>query len=107
MCYLKKADESLKIIFEAVFTDARYQLKEAEDPNSSKNMAYRSYYETLLNLSQQCFQNQVHDWQKKYPEDELEFIKGRLIQFLDETEGINFSAELINRKGKMIFLNSI
>jgi hypothetical protein len=104
---LKKADESLKSIFENVLADARKQLKEAEDPNGDLNMAYKSNYESMLIVSQQGYQEQLRQWQIKYPEDRLEFIKGRLIQFLEETDNIDFSAELIKREGKMIFLNNV
>ena len=40
----------------------------------------------------------------KYPADQLQYVKQRLHQFMDETEGIDFNAELVEKNGRKYFV---
>lgn len=47
----------------------------------------------------------IADWEAAYPSTHLPFVKQRLQQFLDETNDIDFSAELYEKKGIKYFTN--
>jgi hypothetical protein len=100
-----KADASLKPVFEGVLVESKKQLKEAENPDNEFIFAYRSNYQMMLEMSDQTFQQQIVDWNQKYPENHLQFLKQRLQMFLDETDSIDYSAELKEVKGKKIFMD--
>ncbi len=100
-----KADNSLKPVFEGVLVESKKQLKEAENPDNEFILAYRNNYQLMLESSDQVFQQQIVDWNQKYPENHLQFIKQRLQMFLDETDSIDYSAELKEVKGKKIFVD--
>lgn len=102
---LKNADASLKAVFEEVLADSRQMLKEAEDPNNPQIMAYRQNYEEMVKINEQAYKQQLSNWEESYPADHHQFIKKRLQQFLEETEDIDFSAELIEKDKKMVFVN--
>lgn len=100
-----KADNSLKPVFEGVLVESKKQLKDAENPDNEFILTYRSNYQMMLETSDQVFQQQIVDWNQKFPENHLQFIKQRLQMFLDETDSIDYSAELKEVKGKKIFVD--
>jgi hypothetical protein len=102
---LKKADASLKPIFENVLVEAKKQLKEAEDPNNKSFANYKKNYDQLLKSSQQSYTQSLQEWEKTYPSNHMLFVKQRLVKFLEETKDIDFGAELILKNGKKIFVN--
>ncbi|MEK6481814.1 hypothetical protein WJR50_30000 [Catalinimonas sp. 4WD22] len=102
---LKNADASLKAVFESVLADTKQALKDAEDPNNAQMMAYRQNYEEMLKINEQVYQQQLAGWEEHYPADHHEFIKKRLQLFLEESQDIDFSAELTEKDKKMVFVN--
>ncbi len=104
---LKKADASIKSIFENVLTESKKQLKEAEDPNNKTMANYAKNYPQLLKSNQQSYQQSLQQWEAKYPADQLLFVKQRLLKFLEETKDIDFNAEVNVKNGKKIFVNPV
>jgi len=104
---LKKADATLKPIFENVLIESKKQLKEAEDPNNKNFINYKKNYEQLVKSNQQTSAQRLQEWEKTYPSNHMLFVKQRLVQFLDETKDIDFDAELILKNGKKIFINPV
>lgn len=102
---VKTADANLKPIFQEVLTSARQLLEEAKDPNNPQLAIYAENYQQMVTLTEQSFQEQVRHWEMEYPEDHQQFVKKRLQQFLDETDNIDFSAEVIMKNGKKVFVN--
>ncbi len=102
---VKKADASLKPVFEKALTDGRKQLKDAEDPNNKVYIRYAKGYEENVRFNQQNYDRQIADWEAEYPSSQLLFVKKRLQQFLNETENIDFAAELTVRNGIKVFVN--
>lgn len=100
---LKKADASMKPVFEQVLAEGKKQLKEAENPNSKQNLSYRKNYEGAVKTNQQNYDRQLAGWEQEYPANHLLFIKPRLEQFLEETEGIDFTATTTLKNGKQVF----
>jgi hypothetical protein len=100
---LKKADASMKSVFEQVVAEGKKQLKEAENPNSKQYVNYRKNYEGAVKINQQNYDRQVADWEREYPSNHLLFVKPRLEQFLKDTEGIDFSATTVLKNGKQVF----
>lgn len=103
--HLKKADANSKAIFEKIVEEGKKQLAEAEDPNSKQNKHYRErfpeYAENVANTNKFLLEK----WESKYPSDPLKYIKPRLLDFLSETENIDFNAELKDKNNKKIFVN--
>lgn len=103
---LKKADASLKPIFENVLVQSKKQLKEAEDPNNKTIANYTKNYPQLLKSNQQSYTQSLQAWEARYPANHLLFVKQRLLRFLEETKDIDFAAELTIKNGKKIFVNT-
>lgn len=102
---LKKADASLKPIFEDVLASAKKGLKEAENPANKNIAAYKSGYPGLVKSMEESYKQQLQQWETKYPANQLLFVKKRLQQFLETTKDIDFAAQLTNRNGKKYFVN--
>lgn len=103
---LKKADPSVKQIFEKALEDAKKALKDAEDPNNKYYVNYTKNYPQLEKNFKESHDRSIADWNAKYPKDQLQFVKKRLQEFLDNTNGIDFSAELTEKNGKKVFVNA-
>ena len=102
---LKKADPSVKQIFEKALEDAKKALKDAEDPNNKYYVNYTKNYPQLEKNFKESHDRSIADWNAKYPKDQLQFVKKRLQEFLNTTNGIGFSAELTEKNGKKVFVN--
>lgn len=104
---VRKADASLKPVYEKSLADGRKQLKDAEDPNNKVYVRYAKGYEELVKHNQQGYNRLLAEWEAAYPSNHLLFVKKRLEQFLIETAGIDFAAELTTMNGKKIFVNPV
>jgi uncharacterized membrane-anchored protein YhcB (DUF1043 family) len=104
---VKKADPSVKAIFEQSLTTTKEELKKAEDPNNKILKNYERNYPGLLQQLEESHRQQLADWKIKYPENHLLFVKQRLQQFLDETKDIDFDAELTIKHNRKIFVNPL
>ncbi|HWI93904.1 MAG TPA: hypothetical protein VNT20_21645 [Flavisolibacter sp.] len=102
---LKKADPSVKQIFEKALEDAKKALKDAEDPNNKYYVNYTKNYPQFERNFKESHDRSIADWNAKYPKDQLQFVKKRLQEFLNTTNGIDFSAELTEKNGKKVFVN--
>jgi hypothetical protein len=87
---LKKADPSVKQIFEKALEDAKKALKDAEDPNNKYYVNYTKNYPQLEKNFKESHDRSIADWNAKYPKDQLQFVKKRLQEFLNTTNGIDF-----------------
>jgi hypothetical protein len=101
---VKKVDPSIKQIFEKALEDAKKALKDAEDPNNKYYANYTKNYPQLVKNFKENHDRAIADWNTKYPQNQLLFVRKRLQEFLNATTGIDFSAELIERNGKKIFV---
>lgn len=101
----KKADATLKPMFEKILVQAQKQLKDAQDPNSKTNANYRRNYEQTAKFADDANKRMLAEWEVKYPANHLLFVKKRMQQFLDETDDIDFNAVLETKNGKKIFVN--
>lgn len=104
---LKKADASIKSIFENALNENKKRLKEAEDPNNKTFANYTKNYPQLLKSNQQSYTQSLQEWEAKYPANQVLFVKQRLVKFLEETKDIDFGAELNVKNGKKIFVNPV
>ncbi len=102
---IKKADAANKKMFEDILVTAKKRLQEAEDPNNIGIANYRKNYPALVKNFEAGNQKQLADWEIKYPANHQQFIKGRLLQFLEETKDIDYNAELFTKNGKKYFVN--
>jgi len=101
----KKADANTKAMLENILVESKKQLKDAEDPENKLIRNYSSNYPQMAASYQQAYEEQLREWESKYPANEMLFVKQRLVKFLEETKEIDFNAELVSKNGKKIFAN--
>jgi hypothetical protein len=104
---VKKADASMKPLFQKSVEDAKKYLKEAEDPNNRQYVRYAKNYEGLVKEFKESYAAALAQWERKYPTNHLLYIKKRLTEFMDATKDIDFTAELTTKNGKKIFVNPV
>jgi hypothetical protein len=102
---VKKADASSKKMYENLVVEAKKALAKAEDPNNKHDVAYAKNYEGLVKSFKENYEKQLADWERKYPTNHLQYIKVRLLDFLEVTKDIDFAAELTTKNGKKYFVN--
>ncbi len=101
----KKADASMKPLFEKMLASNKAELKKAEDPNNKSYLNYAKSYEAMVKSNQENYDQQIKAWEEKYPANHLLYVKKRLQEFLDETATIDFDAKLITKGNKLYFEN--
>ncbi|MBO9155363.1 hypothetical protein ACFOTA_24340 [Chitinophaga sp. GCM10012297] len=102
---LQKADASTKPMYEKILATVRKQLQQAEDPANRSAAGYRNAYPDMVKNNNILHQQRIAEWEKKYPANHQLFVKQRLLQFLDETKDIDFSAGLYEKNGIKYFTN--
>lgn len=102
---VKNSDAANKPIFEKVLADSRKTLAEAESPNNPMIANYRKNYQQALKSNEESYAASLARWEKEYPSNPLAFVQKRLEAFLDYTKDIDFSAALVTKNGKQVFVN--
>ena len=102
---MKKADASMKNIFEPILVTLRQELKNAGDPNNRMLAEYKKNYPEMMKSVEASNKQRLAEWETKYPANQLLFVKERLKQFMEETGNIDFNAQLIEKNGKKYFVN--
>lgn len=111
---LKESEESLKTMpadlqeqMKPVLEMLRQQIKEldsADNPMFNDEMA--GYQKAAFDEQVRSYQKELKEWELENPPDPNQLVKRRLKEFLEETNGIDFAAELKpGREGKMVFVN--
>jgi hypothetical protein len=108
---IKDAEKSIKEMpdmekpLRPVVDMLKQNLKDYQDPK-------HSYFSSVAMSEKYDQENQVRyynermkDWQEDYPESIDTFIAGRLKTMLERTEGIDYSAQLVEKYGKKRFVN--
>lgn len=103
---LKKADASMKPVFEKLLVDAGKQLKEVQDPNNKMIASYAKNYPDMIKMIDLQHQSKIEQWEKEFPDNHLLFVKERLEMFMKETKNIDFDAALQVKNGKKYFVNN-
>lgn len=101
----KQADPKTKTILENILVESRRQLQDAKDPNNQLIRNYASNYEQMESSYQQAYEEQLKEWEAKYPDNGMLFVKQQLVKFMNETRDIDFNAELVAKNGKKYFVN--
>lgn len=103
---VKKADANTKEILEGVLKSSRQQLKQYEDPSNQQFAMYARNYPELVKTLKSSYASQLAQWEKKYPANQLLYVKVRLQEFMETTKDIDFTAELTTKNnGKKYFVN--
>jgi hypothetical protein len=102
---LKKADAATKPIFEKILVDANKLLKEAENLKNPVYVRYEKGYVNTVKEYKELNDRHLADWERKYPPNHLMYIKMRLQEFMNETQDIDFDAELTTKNGFKVFVN--
>jgi hypothetical protein len=102
---VRKSDPAYKSMFEKSLADAKKNLQDTEDPNNKYQVAYKKNYPQLVKSFKDGYTRSLADWSAKYPDNQLLYVKKRLVEFMNVTKDIDFSAELTEKNGKKIFVN--
>ncbi len=102
---IKKAPAEMKAIFEKTAEAAKQNLKQAEDPNNKYIKVYTQNFPAMEKHMKQLEEQQLKEWEAKYPNNHLLYIKVRLQEFLEATKDIDFDAQLVEKKGIKYFVN--
>lgn len=103
--YLRKADASMKDIFQKSVDQAKKYLKEAEDPNNRMYVNYARNYDRSVQQAKESNAANAAHFERRYPSNHQLYVKMRLQEFLDATKDIDFAAELKPKNGKKVFVN--
>jgi len=101
----KKAEPSMKSIFEPILATMKQELKNAQDPNNAMLANYKENYPEMMKSVEAANKQQLADWEAKYPANHQLFVKARLQQFMQETANIDFNAQLVEKNGRKYFVN--
>ena len=101
----KKADATMKPIFEKMLESNKAELKKAEDPNNKSVVNYAKAYDGMVKSNQENYDRQIKAWEEKYPANHLLYVKKRLQEFMDETATVDFDAKLVTKGNKLYFEN--
>jgi hypothetical protein len=92
-------------MYDKTIADAKKQLEIAEDPDNKSIANYTRNYPSLVRSNEASHERELQKWEATYPTNPALFIKIRLERFMTETEGIDYTAELIVKNNKKIFVN--
>jgi len=103
----KKSTGDTKKIYEGVIPVFRQQLKDLDDPN---NPMYSAEMEAMVKQGHddqvKAYQEEVKQWEKKYPTVPTAMIKQTLKYFLEISATVDFTAKLKKGpEGMMVFVN--
>ena len=103
----KKADAQYKPMFQKSIDDAKKYLKDAEDPNNRQYVRYAQNYDRSVKEAKEGYAHSTAEFLRKYPDNQLLFVKMRLQEFLDATKDVDFGAETTPKpNGKKYFVNA-
>ena len=105
---MKTAKEDMKNIFSESLEVLQKQLKDYEDPKNEiiplMAQGEKSQYEYYMKK----YQEETEAWQELFPENSRAFVKKRLQQMLEDTKGVDYNAELVERSNKKkYFVNPV
>ena len=101
----KATTPDMKKIYEKNLEDAKQNLKAAQDPNNEQYKSYAEGYPTMVQYSKQAREASLKEWNEKYPDNPLLYIKPQLEDFLESTKDIDYAAQLTEKNGKKYFVN--
>jgi hypothetical protein len=103
---LSTAQPQYKKMFEETLKSAKENLKSEEDPNNRHQVLYAKNYPSLVKTMKDSYTFALAQWEKKYPSNQLLYVKTRLQEFMDATKDVDYSAELTTKSnGKKYFVN--
>jgi hypothetical protein len=102
---LTTAQPQYKKLFEESLKSAKDNLKSEEDPANRHQVLYAKNYQGLVKQMKDNYAQQLKEWEKKYPTNQLLYVKMRLQEFIDATKDIDYSAELTTKNSKKYFVN--
>ncbi|MDD8012073.1 MAG: hypothetical protein PHX05_01165 [Acidobacteriota bacterium] len=94
-------DAETKKTMEGVIKEMRAQMVRMEEPGQRDLM--RQMTEMSVAEDKQRHENELKEWEQRYPADSRALIKKRIHDFLAASADVDFSAKLEPRGDKMIF----
>ncbi|WP_295117100.1 hypothetical protein [uncultured Chitinophaga sp.] len=99
------ADPEMKKTIGETLTMFKQNLKDAEANKSDMlNMMIEGEKQTY-DYRKKDFDNAMEAWEKTFPASSNAYIKLRLQEMLDATEGVDFNAQLTEKYGHKVFVN--
>ncbi|MBC7902122.1 MAG: hypothetical protein H7Y27_01805 [Gemmatimonadaceae bacterium] len=102
---LKTATAQMKPIYQNMLVESKKQLKEYQDPNNAMLKMYADNFKESESIQKEAYQNQLNAWEEKYPANPIFYVKLKLQEFLEATEGVDFNAATVEKNGKKYFTN--
>ncbi len=99
---LKKNPE-LNEVYTQLITDGKKQLALATDPKNEMFAFYEQNFPEMMKQNEELYASRMKEWEEKYPADPQRYVKGRLQEFLKETDNIAYNAQLVEKNGKKLF----
>lgn len=103
---LKTVEEKYKDMYLKNLEMLKKQLKEYEDPNNKMIKLIADSEQQQYEFQKKSYEEDVKKWEVKYPASSTAFVKARLQQMLDATADVDFNAQLTEKWGKKVFVNS-
>jgi hypothetical protein len=102
---LSTTDTFLRKTYRDHIVELKREIEDFKKPNSGliDNM-WRLDQENANKLNER-FKGLAKQWETNYPQNYMQVIKARLVQFLAQTNGIDYKAAEAERNGKQIFTN--
>lgn len=100
----KAAPADMKKLYDETIANLTKQLEVLQNPGHPDHALYTGAV-VLTPEQQEEINRQIEEFSKIYPEDVQQYVKLKLKEFLDCTSGIDFTAKLVQRNGKLKFEN--
>ena len=104
---MKEGNAEMKKMLQETLTMFQNQLKAEEDPKNPMTKMLAEAEQQSFEYNTKKYNEDLKKWEKEYPADPAPFVKSRLVQMLNETKGIDYNAELVERNGKKYFVNKV
>jgi hypothetical protein len=104
--FAKNTNADLKKMAEENLPELRKQLKDIERPDNELIKLIADAEKTNFEMQTQRHAENLAKWEKEFPVDPKHLVKKRLVNFLELTSDIDFNAELKEKNGHKVFVNT-
>jgi hypothetical protein len=100
-------NETLKKYFTDRIPVLKKDIEDLKSPDCKRVAIAWQAEENQIKWRNDAYQKALQKWEADYPENYLQLVKTRLMEFLDKTNDIDYNAELTETGGKKIFVNPL
>ncbi|TMI88690.1 MAG: hypothetical protein E6H06_18840 [Bacteroidetes bacterium] len=82
-------------------------IEDYKSPNCNQINYELQMDENRFKSEKDMYDQLMKKWETNYPPSTTQFVKQRIVNFLEATTGIDYSAALLDKNGKKIFVNPV